>query len=110
MKKLHYKQEMQYLNAVAEYIQSLGYEVKKPSTNNRDLLDVWGMFKGKKCFVEIYVTIHRVNNGIMGYWMQGENESEECYLDTTFEYDLDTRFLPLNILDGLKPLNRSKKA
>jgi hypothetical protein len=101
--KLHYKKEMQYLNAVADYLTSLGYEVEKPTTEHRDLLDVWGICDGRKCFIEIYVTIHECNAGLVGYWMQGDNEPEEAFLHS--EHGLDTRFLPLCILDNLKPLD-----
>jgi len=107
--KIHYKTEMKYLNAVADYIISMGYDVEQPTTKHRDLLDVWGIHKGKKCYIEIYVTIHKLDNGIIGYWMQGDNENEEAFLSENSTYGLDTRFLPLHILDNLKPLRKGEK-
>lgn len=106
-KRIHWKQEMKYLNALAEYIQSLGYEVEEPSTKHRDILDVWGKIGSKKCFVELYITIYKTDHGIIGYITNGD-ESEEAYLDLTFGYGLDTRFLPLYALENLKPLNKRK--
>jgi hypothetical protein len=32
--KLHYKQEMQYLNMVADYLTNLGYQVEEPDPKN----------------------------------------------------------------------------
>ena len=95
------KQEMNYLKEVAEYIESLGYEVEAPDENNRDLLDVWGFSNGRKCYIEIYVTIHRCEYGTVGYWMQGNHESEEVFLSDDPLYGLDLRFFPLHIHDYL---------
>lgn len=109
--KLHYKQEMKYLNAVADYLISLGYQVEQPDSKNRDLLDVWGTVNGKKCFLEIYVTIYTVpewNGSINGIWHQGEHEGVEMFLSSDPNYGLDTRNYLEQILDGLKPFKKGK--
>lgn len=112
--KLHYKQEMKYLNAVAEYLVSLGYHVEAPDTKHRDLLDVWGTYKGKRCYCEIYVTIYASEpegnhmGGISGIWSQGDNEPEELFLSNDETAGLDTRFAPMHILDGLKPFKKGR--
>lgn len=109
MKKLHYKQEIKYLNAVADYLIELGYQVETPNSKHRDLLDVWGIFNGKQCFQEIYVTMWPCNNGINGVWNQGEHEGIELYLDNDPIYGLDTREHLPHILNGLKPFKKGKK-
>lgn len=48
--KLHWKQEMKYLNAIADYLTELGYAVTEPDSKHRDLLDVWGTLFGKEGF------------------------------------------------------------
>lgn len=109
MKKLHYKQEMKYLNAVADHLIELGYQVIEPDTKYRDLLDVWGTYKGKKCFVEIYVTMWPMDHGINGIWHQGEHEGIELYLDNDPIYGLDVREHLPHILDDLKPFKKKSK-
>lgn len=101
--------KLAYLNEVAKYIESLGYEVETPAEEH-DLLDVWGKFRGRKCFVEIYLHAFSImDNGLYGIWGQGDNEDEELFLSNDPIYGLDTRFFPLHILDGLKPLiNKAK--
>lgn len=106
--KLHYKQEMKYLNKVAKYLASLGYHVEAPNTQHRDLLDVWGTFNGRRCYQEIYVKIYACGSGINGIWYQGENAAEEVFLSNDPNYGLDTRFFPLCILGGLKPFKKGK--
>lgn len=106
MKRLHYKQEMKYLNAVAEYLTELGYEVIEPNPKHRDLLDVYGTFNGRRCFVEIYVTMWACDHGINGVWNQGEHDGIEMYMDNDPLYGLDTREHLPHILDGLKPMKR----
>lgn len=107
MEKLHYMQEMKYLRAVADHLIAMGYEVEEPSTKHRDLLDVWGTFKGKRCFIEIYVTIHPCHGGIHGIWHQGEHEGVEIFLHP--EFGLQTSDYIGSILDGLKPFKKKKK-
>ncbi len=107
--KLHWKQEMKYLNAVANYLTSLGYKVNEPDSKNRDFLDVWGSLKGRKCFEEIYVTMYKCGNGINGIWHQGNHDGIEVYLDPHPLYGLDTRNDLTIILDGLKPIQKKKR-
>lgn len=106
--KLHYKQEMKYLNVVADYLVSLGYHVEEPDPKHRDLLDVWGTYKGKRCFQEIYVTIYKTDHGIHGIWHQGDHDGVEMYLDDDPLYGLDTRECLEQILDGLKPFKKGR--
>lgn len=106
MKKLHYKQEMKYLNAVADYLTELGYAVEEPDSKHRNLLDVWGKIQGRKCFQEIYVQMWACGNGINGVWYQGDHEPIEIYLDP--EYGLDDRNDITIILEDLVPLKRKK--
>lgn len=98
--------KLKYMKEVAKYIESLGYRVENP-TSKHDLLDVWGKFNGKKCFVEIYLhAFGEYEYGLYGIWGQGDNEDEELFLSNDPLYGLDTRFFPLHILDGLIPLKK----
>lgn len=92
MSMTHYKTEMKYLNAVADFITGHGYNVDAPTTKSRDLLDVWGMVGKKKCFLEIYVSgIYApkpsgnfMGGGISGVWSVGDDEDDGCievYMD-----------------------------
>jgi hypothetical protein len=108
--------KLKYMNAVADHLISLGYEVETPDENN-DLIDVWGFtsVKGHKrrrrCFVEIYLhAFSEMDNGLYGIWGQGESDDEELFLSSDPAYGLDTRFFPLSILDGLEPLTRKAGA
>lgn len=101
--------KMKYLNAVAKYLESLGYEVEKP-TLKHDLIDVWGRCNDRKCFVEIYLYGFSVmKNGLYGVWGQGDNEDEELFMSNDPVYGLDTRFAPMLILDDLKPMRRKAR-
>lgn len=102
-------QKQKYMDAVAEYIISLGYEVETADPEH-DLLDVWGKYKGKRCYIEIYLHAFQVmDNGLYGIWGQGDNEDEELFLSSYPTCGLDTRFFPLSILDGLKPIKKQKR-
>ena len=105
MNNITKEEETKYLEAVSKHITSLGYEVEEVNQDHLDLLDVWGYLDGRKCFVEIYVTIHRLEMGIVGYWTQGDNDSEEVFYNTSNDR-LDTRFFPLQILEDLKPIRK----
>lgn len=105
--KLHYTQEMKYLRAVADYLIEQGYEVEEPKTKHRDLLDVWGVFKGKKCFQEIYCTIYPQRDGIHGVWYQGDNESVEMFMNADGVLQHMDCFSC--ILDGLKPMPKKSR-
>lgn len=106
--KLHWTQEMKYLNAVADHLVELGYHVLEPDTEHRDLLDVWGTLNGRRCYVEIYVTMYPCHNGINGIWHQGEHDGVELYMDNHPLDGLDTRNGIETILDDLKPFKRGK--
>ena len=103
--RMHYKTEMKYLNAVAEYLTEMGYDVEAPSSKHRDLLDVWGTLNGRKCFQEIYVTMWPCDGGVNGVWHQGEHDVE-VFLNEFNE--LDTNGMTV-VLDGLKPLRKIKR-
>lgn len=119
--KLHYKQEMKYLNAIADHLIEIGYEVEEPDTKYRDLLDVWGTWNGKKCYLEIYVDMYPIRNGgskrslngIGGIWSQGDHEPVEVHLydkyydDKLYLYEIDDLVI---ILDKLKPFKKRKAA
>src|SRR4051812_32029871 len=112
--RLHYTQEMKYLRAVADHLIELGYHVEAPDVQNRNLLDVWGTHKGKRCYIEIYATIFPIRSesgwlrGIHGIWHQGEHDGIELYLDLDPLYGLDTRECLSIILDNLKPFKKGK--
>ena len=103
------KDEMRYLKKVANYFRKYGYRVERPDPNHTDLLDIWGKHNGRKCFIEIYVTIHQFEDGtIIGYWHQGESETVELYLN---RYDeIHTYDCISHLLDGLKPMREKKGA
>lgn len=109
MKQLHYKQEMKYLNAVADYLIELGYGVVQPTTDYRESLTVWGMYKNTKCHLEISVSMYACHNGINGVWHQGEHDGIELFLDLLPNgYGLDTRNDIEILFDGLKPFKKGK--
>jgi hypothetical protein len=91
MKQMHYKKRLKYLNAVADHLISLGYQVNEP-THDHDLLDVWGTIKGRKCYIEIYVTMYECDSGINGIWHYDDNEGTEMFLSNEPLYGLDTRW------------------
>jgi hypothetical protein len=113
MNKLHYKQKLKYLNAVANHLIECGYHVEEP-THEHDLLDVWGTSGGRKCFVEVCVTMYRCDGGINGIWdlpSDDENcEGREMFLSDDETYGLDTRWsIEGLIADQIKPFKRGKR-
>jgi hypothetical protein len=118
--KLHWKQEMQYLNGVADLLIAMGYHVEEPDTKYREWLDVWGTVDGRKCYQEIYVTMYPIVDGgvnknitgVGGIWHQGENEPVEVHLyEQSYDgkpviYEVDDIGL---ILDGLRPFKKGKR-
>lgn len=106
--KLHWTQEMKYLNAVADHLIELGYHVEKPNSEYREWLDVWGTYKGRRCYIEIYVNMYKCPHGINGIWHQGEHDGVEMYMDDHPLYGLDTRNGIETILDDLKPFKKGK--
>lgn len=97
---MHYIKEIKYLNRIADYFQSQGYEVESPSIRHRDLLDVWGYNGKRKCFTEIYVTIYECNNGINGIWTC-DDESVEVFLNCNDNLIGESGLI--SILGTLKP-------
>lgn len=107
--RLHYRQRLQYMNAVADYLIELGYHVEEPDPRH-DRLDVWGTVGGRRCFIEIYLhAISKDERGTYGVWGAGEAEDEELFLSNDPTYGLDTRFAPMLILEGLKPFKKGKR-
>lgn len=118
--KLHWKQEMKYLNAVADLLTNMGYQVVEPDPKYRDLLDVWGMIGGRRCYMEIYVSMWRIENGgsqsnitgVGGIWSQGEHDPVEVHLyEQSYDgkpiiYEVDNIGI---ILEDLKPFKKGKR-
>lgn len=110
MDKLHYKQRLKYLNAVANYLIGLGYHVEKPHHDD-DYLNVWGTVKRRRCFQQIDVFMYECRNGyggINGVWHQGDHDGVEVFYSNNPDYGLDTRECLEQILDDLKPFKRGK--
>ena len=115
--KTHWKTEMKYLNAIADVLIKYGYEVTEPSTKHRDILDVWGKFKNKKCFLEICVSnIQKSHGGILGVWSvpeideNQENDLHEIYLDNDgYTYSSDTSYLIADIAEQINPIKKEKE-
>lgn len=113
--KPHWKTEMKYLNAVADLLQRHGYEVKKPTTKHRDLLDVWGFepTKGKRrrrCFLEIYCPhIEKMGGGIYGVWSDPEPNEDaiEVWMDADGAfYTHDSSYLLAAVGNIIEPIKK----
>jgi hypothetical protein len=93
-----------YLNKISDYLINNGYEVDDPP-KSCDYLDVWGKFKGKKCFTEIYVTIVKFKDGVLGVWNHpGDEPDIEVFMDV--DGVLKGTDGLHEILDGLKPVKK----
>lgn len=107
MKNLHYKKEMKYLKAVANYFNENGYEAEEPKTRHRDILDVWGLEGKRKCFEELYVFIYEHRGYLIGHWHCNDHDGIELVMD--HDGDLIRPWEIGCLLDGLKPLKKVKR-
>jgi hypothetical protein len=107
MKNLHYKKEMKYLKAVANYFNENGYHAEEPNTKHRDLLDVWGFVNKRRCFEELYVFIYEHRGYLIGCWRGIDEESVELVMD--YDGNLIRPWEISNLLGGLKPLRKVKR-
>lgn len=93
---------------MADYFIAQGYEVEVPKTKN-DFLDVWGTYKGRKCFQEIYLAsqVFETNFGFYACW----SLEDEC-AEVTWSYHHECIHSYDNfdaILGGLKPFKKKKR-